>query len=111
MSTQHAHYVLLLLVLVVNSNQFKFYGDTHSYSSHPFLCALVTIYMAILPLIMVLLSTYTYTDGEQRLRCIDTKHTRIVDGGASRTAVGDGMIGPMFVQPLPCYCDVCGVSS
>ena len=39
MSTQHVQYVLLLLVLVVNS---KFYGVTRSYSSHPFLCALVT---------------------------------------------------------------------
>ena len=30
---QHAHYVLLFLVMVVNSG-FKFYGVT----SHPFLC-------------------------------------------------------------------------
>ena len=37
-------YVLLILVLVVNSDRFKFYAVTHSYSSHPFLCTLDMYY-------------------------------------------------------------------
>ena len=40
MSMQHAQYVLLFLVLGVNSDQFQIYGVTRSYSSCPFLCAL-----------------------------------------------------------------------
>ena len=36
----NVQYVLLFLVLVVNSNQFQIYGVTHSYSSCTFLCAL-----------------------------------------------------------------------
>ena len=36
-STQHVHYMLLFLVLAVNSGQFKFYIVTRSYSSHPLL--------------------------------------------------------------------------
>ena len=39
MSMQHAQYMLLLLVLVVNSG-FKFYGVTRSYASRLFLCTL-----------------------------------------------------------------------
>ena len=41
---QHVQYVLLFLTLVVNSNRFKFYNVvTCSYSSHPFLCALINL--------------------------------------------------------------------
>ena len=40
MSTQHAQYVSLFLVLVIIPTGFKFYGVTRSYSSRPFLCAL-----------------------------------------------------------------------
>ena len=36
----HVQYVLLFLVLAVNSNQFQIYGVTHSYSSRTFLCTL-----------------------------------------------------------------------
>ena len=39
MSMQHAQYMLLFLVLVVNSG-FKFYGVTRSYASRLFLCTL-----------------------------------------------------------------------
>ena len=38
-------YVLLFIVLVVNSTGFKFYGVTRSYSSHPFLCALASVHV------------------------------------------------------------------
>jgi len=41
MFTQHVQDVLLFLVLAVNSDRF---GVTRSYSSHPFLCALVHIH-------------------------------------------------------------------
>ena len=41
MSTQHTQYMLLFLVLVVNSNQFQILPSyTLLYSSRPFLCAL-----------------------------------------------------------------------
>ena len=43
MSTQHAQYVLLFLVLVINSNQFKILV-TRSYSSCPFLLPLGLVY-------------------------------------------------------------------
>ena len=42
-SMQHAQYMLLVLALAVNSNQFQLYVVTRSYSSHLFLCALVLI--------------------------------------------------------------------
>ena len=41
--TQHAQYVLLFLVLAVNSTGFKFYRVARSYSNRPFLCALACI--------------------------------------------------------------------
>ena len=50
MSTQYVQYVLLFLVLAVNSDQFQILwvmhsvSVTHSYSSRPFLCALVGSY-------------------------------------------------------------------
>ena len=43
MSMQYVQYVLLLLVLAVNSDQFKIYVVTHSYSSRLFLCALALL--------------------------------------------------------------------
>ena len=46
MFTEHVQYMLLLLVLVVNLTGTKFYGVTRSYSSCPFLCALVLVITA-----------------------------------------------------------------
>ena len=52
MSTQHVQYVLLFLVVAVNSDRFHIFGVTRFYSIRPFLCALDYDYSKLCALLL-----------------------------------------------------------
>ena len=78
MSTQHAQYVLLFIVLAVNFNRFQFYGVTHSYTSCPFLCGHALYYG----------DTYTVYQVHMLLQCVFTLVWTLVLGREDLNGLG-----------------------